>query len=296
MSTTKARAHWRHEPRCTFLPALRPATIGWIPLAALAVVALPVSAQAPAARSGESRTAVAHPNLGGTWDNGGGVAFILPQRDGDSICLRNCPPPPAEAATQTASTPRPPPRAPSRPNYRPEFAAKVADLTERQVEEDPALRCNSPGVPRIGLPDKIVQGQDEIVFLYEDLSGNFFRIIPTDGRPHRPDTEPTHLGDAVGHWEGDTLVVETVHFNEETWLTDDGAFHTENLRVVERLSRTADTLHWSATVYDPEVLSEPWVVDPRTATLTKRELIEVPRCIDQDLDHIVDGSFHPNRR
>ena len=253
------------------------------------------AAQAPAASGGAAHTAN-RPDLSGTWDNGGGVAFIQPRRNGDSICLRNCAPEAGErAAADAASVPQPP-RAPSRPSYRPEFAEKVADLTARQVEEDPALRCASPGVPRIGLPDKIVQRTDEVVLLYEDLSGNFFRIVPTDGRPHRTDTEPTHLGDAIGHWEGETLVVETAHFNDETWLTDDGAFHTTNLRVVEHLSRTADTLHWSATVYDPEVLTEPWAVEPRTAKLTKRELIEVPRCIDQDLDHIVDGSFHPNRR
>ena len=71
------------------------------------------------------------------------------------------------------------------------------------------LRCVAPGVPRIGPPDKIVQRAGEAVFLYEDVSGSFFRIVPTDGRPHPTNNEPSFLGDAVGHWEGDTLVVET---------------------------------------------------------------------------------------
>jgi hypothetical protein len=264
---------------------------GFVLTACLAV--LPAASQAQAAADIVPRDAEGHVDLSGTWDNGNGVAFIEPRREGDSICLRNCggaavAPPPAQ--------PDRAPRQPSRPSYRPEFAAKVADLTARQVKEDPTLRCISPGVPRIGLPDKIVQRRGEVVFLYDDFSGNYFRIVPTDGRPHRTDTEPTHLGDAVGRWEGDTLVVETVHFNDETWLTDDGAFHSTNLRVVERLSRTADTLHWSATVYDPEVLTEPWVVEPRTAELTDLELIEVPRCVDRDLEHIVDGSYHTNPR
>jgi hypothetical protein len=122
----------------------------------------------------------------------------------------------------------------------------VADLDKRQVEEDPVLRCFAPGVPRIGPPDKIVQRAGEAVFLYEDVSGSFFRLVPTDGRPHPTNNEPSFLGDAVGHWEGDTLVVETKNFNDQTWLTDNGAFHTTELRVVERLSRTADTLEWTA--------------------------------------------------
>jgi hypothetical protein len=242
------------------------------------------------------QSAQGHPDLSGTWDNGNGVAFVQPQRDGASICVRNCGPAPGAAATPAPAAPPAAVRGSPFPSYKPELAAKVADLSERQVEEDPVLRCFSPGVPRIGMPDKIVQRSGEIVFLYDDYSGNYFRIVPTDGRPHRTDTEPTHLGDAVGRWEGDTLVVDTVSFNDETWLTDDGAFHTMNLRVVERLTRTADTLYWSATVYDPDVLTEPWIVEPRAATLTTRELIEVPRCEDQDLDHVVDGSHHPNRR
>jgi hypothetical protein len=134
------------------------------------------------------------------------------------------------------------------------------------------------------------------VFLYDDVSGNFFRIVPTDGRAHRTDTEPTFLGDAVGRWEGDTLVVETVAFNEDTWLTDDGAFHTADLRVVETLKRTADSLEWTATVHDPKVLAAPWELRPRTAKLTTDELIEAPPCIDRDLDHMVDDTHHPNPR
>ena len=127
------------------------------------------------------------------------------------------------------------------------------------------MRCVAPGVPRIGPPDKIVQRAGEAVFLYEDVSGSFFRIVPTDGRPHPTNNEPSFLGDAVGHWEGDTLVVETKNFNDQTWLTDNGAFHTADLRVVERLSRTADTLEWTATAHDPAVLAAPWELAKRVA-------------------------------
>ena len=234
-----------------------------------------------------------HPDLSGTWDNGSGIDFVRPQQIGESVCVVGCPP--AAAAAPPAANRAPPPR-PSRPQYRSEFAARVADLAARQVEEDPVLRCMAPGVPRIGPPDKIVQRAGEVVFLYEDVSGNFFRIVPTDGRPHPTDTEPSFLGDAVGHGEGETLVVETKNFNGETWLTDDGAFHTQDLRVVERLRRTADTFEWATTVHDPAVLAAPWELQPRVARLTDLEIVESPPCIDRSLDHMMDGSHHTNPR
>ena len=258
---------------------------------AAAVVAWPVAAQDR--DHATPRTANGRPDLTGTWDNGGGIDFVRPQQDGASICISGCGPAPGAAAAPARRAPPPPP---DRPRYRPEFQARVADLDARQVEEDPVLRCFAPGVPRIGPPDKIVQNSKEVVFLYDDVSGNFFRIVPTDGRGHRTDVEPSYLGDAVGRWEGDTLVVETVNFNGETWLTDDGAFHTPNLRVVERLTRRGDTLEWRAIAYDPEVLAEPWELRPRLAQLTDDELVEAPPCIERDLPHMMDNSSHDNPR
>jgi hypothetical protein len=236
------------------------------------------------------RLADGRPDFSGTWDNGSGIDFVRPRSEGASICVSGCGPAPARPRGAG------PPPAPDRPTYRPEFQARVADLDARQVREDPVLRCFAPGVPRIGPPDKIVQRPGEVVFLYDDVSGNFFRIVPTDGRGHREGVEPSYLGDAVGRWEGDTLVVETINFNTESWLTDDGSFHTENLRVVERLSRDADTLTWQATAYDPAVLAEPWSMRPRTAVPTDDDLVEAPACIERDIDHMVDDSSHDNPR
>jgi hypothetical protein len=260
--------------------------------------ALPMLAAAqspPAARSDDA--AAARPDLSGTWDNGSGIGFVRPRTEGDSICVSGCgsAPPPGAASSAPRAAAAPPPR-PSKPQYKQEFAAKVEDLRVRQVQEDPVLRCFAPGVPRIGPPDKIVQSANEVVFLYDDVSGNFFRIVPTDGRPHPKNTEPSYLGDAVGHWEGDTLVVETVNFNGLTWLTDDGAFHTPDLRVVERLRRNGDALEWTATAHDPAVLVAPWEVAKRTAQRTDLEIVEAPPCIERDIDHMVDGSHHPNPR
>ncbi|MDX1562948.1 MAG: hypothetical protein R3305_08470 [Gammaproteobacteria bacterium] len=230
------------------------------------------------------------PDLNGTWDNGSGIDFINPVIDGASICLSGC------AAPADAGAPAAAPLPPDRPRYRPEYQARVDDLNARQVEFDPVLRCFAPGVPRIGPPDKIVQRESEVVFLYDDVSGNFFRIVPIDAGSHPDDTVPSYLGDAIGWWEGDTLVVETVNFNGETWLTDDGSFHTPDLRVVERIRRDGDTLTWQATAYDPAVLAEPWQLRERVAVLTDIEVVEAPPCIERDLDHMVDDSHHDNPR
>lgn len=78
---------------------------------------------------------------------------------------------------------------------------------------------------------------------------------------------------------------------------DDGSFHTTDLRVVERLTRTGDKLVWQATAHDPAVLAEPWAMRPRTATLTDIEILQAPRCIDRDLPMMRDVTLsHDNPR
>jgi hypothetical protein len=274
------------------------ATLGAIALGAGAQSTSNGAAAAQAQKPGP-RLVNGVPDLNGTWDNGSGIDFLRPQQHEDgSICITGCAPaaaPATPAASAAPSAPRARPL-PDRPKYKPEFAAKVKDLEQRQVEMDPVIRCKSPGLPRIGPPDKIVQMPHEIVFLYDDVSGAFFRIIPLDGRKHRADADESYLGDSVGRWEGDTLVVEAVNFNEDTWLTDDGSFHTNELRVVETLRRTGDTIEWQATAHDPKVLAEPWKVRPRLMTQAKSELLEPVPCVEQDLKHIVDDTHHDNPR
>jgi len=257
-------------------------------LHSVTVVALVVATTGlwPSARSAAETplTADGRPDLAGTWDNGSGIDFVQPVQDGDSICIIGCAQGPYSVQAR------------NRPNYRPEYEAHVSDLNTRQVEEDTVLRCFPPGVPRIGPPDKIVQTPSELVFLYDDYSGNYFRVVPVDGRGHRTDVEPTFLGDAIGWWDDDTLVVETVNFNDETWLIDDGSFHTTNLRVIERIRRDGDMLSWDATAYDPEILAEPWVLNTRVAQLTDQEILEAPPCIERDLEHRFDDTNHDNNR
>jgi len=289
---------------------------GCLVVAAVVAMSAPAAAQGPrmtAERLAElAKKATPHladgkSDLNGTWDHLGGIEFVRPQNlDNGSVCVVGCPPAAAAGAggagaraggagARAGGPPAAPP-APNFPKYKQEFQAKVKDLSERQVEVDTALQCQPPGVPRIGPPAKIVQTAREVLFLYDDVNGSFFRIIPTDGRAHRKDLPASYLGDAIGRYEGDTLVVETVNFNEETWLSDNGAFHTKDLKVVERLRRVGDTLQYEATASDPSVLVEPWKERTQTLWLTDREIEESPRCEDRDLDLIKDGSHHDNPR
>jgi len=241
------------------------------------------------------------PDFNGTWDHLGGIEFVRPEKLADgTICLRGCAPAAPRPAAPPAAAPRPaqanPPQA-LFPKYKPEFLAKVKDLSARQVDTDNVLKCLAPGIPRLGPPGKIVQNSKEVVFLYDDVNGAFFRIIPVDGRTtYRKDMPASFLGDSIGHFEGDTLVVETTNFNEDTWLTDNGAFHSGGLKVVERLRRVGDTIEYTVTAHDPDVLVEPWNAKPYTMWITAMELEEPARCEDRDLDHVIDGTHHDNPR
>ena len=86
-----------------------------------------------------------------------------------------------------------------------------------------------------------------------------FRAIPLDGGPHPPDPDPTWMGDSIGHWDGDTLVVDSVGFNDKTEIN--GYKHTDKLHIVERFSRpTPEALQYEATMEDPNVFDKPWVM------------------------------------
>lgn len=272
-------------------PSVSAATIAMLSIV-VSVEACAQNAAAARATNTTPRLADGRPDLNGTWDYGNLTPFGAQRVGAASICVVACEEVPETAAA--GRTTRPPP---DRPSYKAEYLATVHDLNARQVEEDPALRCENPGLPRIGPPDKIVQIPGQVVFLYDDLSGNFFRIIPTDGRDHRADAVPSYLGDAVGRWDGDTLVIETVNLNDETWLTDDGTFHTADLRVVERVSRNGDHLTWRATAHDPAVLAEPWSLRERKGSLSEIELVEAPPCVERDLEVVFDPTTsHDNPR
>lgn len=124
--------------------------------------------------------------------------------------------------------------------------------------------CKPLGVPQsfsTPYPFQIVQTPKLIVMILE--YPNAIRIIPTDGRPHPADPDPTWMGDSVAHWDGDTLVVDVVGFNDKTEVN--GYMHTEDLHVIERYRRLENgNLQYDVTVEDPNVFSAPWVLPTRT--------------------------------
>ena len=119
--------------------------------------------------------------------------------------------------------------------------------------------CMPTGVPGayfVPYQWQIVQGADRIVILYE--YPHLFRVIPIHGGPHQADLDPTWMGDSIAHWKGETLVIDTVGFNDKTELPG-GFRHTEGLHVVERFSRPAyDSVQYEATIEDPNVFEKPW--------------------------------------
>ena len=187
---------------------------------------------------------------------------------------------------------------PNQPPYKPELLEKLHYLDENQNRFDGNLHCLPPGVPRIGPPQQIVQTPQHVVFLYNlgalsNAAGNYYRVVPTDGRPHRTDLEPSFFGDSVGHWEGDTLVVDVVGFNNLTWFGPDGRFHSEAMHVTEHFTRYGNNLKYEVTVEDPNVLTRPWNMTPRVLKLDPTiTFTDTLPCFDTDVAHMVGNHHH----
>jgi hypothetical protein len=107
------------------------------------------------------------------------------------------------------------------------------------------------------MPMEIEQKPGRIVFLYE--MNNTFHVVFTDGRGHPKDLEPTWNGHSIGRWEGDTLVVDTIGFNDKTRVDTEGHPHTTALHVVERFRRTdLGHISYEITIEDPGAYTKPW--------------------------------------
>jgi hypothetical protein len=128
-----------------------------------------------------------------------------------------------------------------------------------EKSNDPVLTCEPAGVPRIyflGHPMKIVQTPTKIFLLYE--ADRIFRIVYINGK-HPEHPFDTWYGDSIGKWDGDTLVVDTIDFNERTWLDRSGHPHSDQLHLVERFTRVdAAHLHLDISIEDPMAYTKPW--------------------------------------
>jgi hypothetical protein len=144
--------------------------------------------------------------------------------------------------------------------YQPWALAKKKENYANRAEADPDTKCYLPGLPRLTyepFPFEIVQRPEEITVLYEYI--HTVRSIYTNNSKHPPDHIDWYLGDSRGHWEGDTLVVDLIHFNDQTWFDHAGNFHSDALHLVERYSYLdPDHLNYEVTVEDPKVFTRPW--------------------------------------
>jgi len=216
-------------------------------------------------------------------DAAGDVALTLPARDNDIANFEK------DFSVMERSHP-------NKPLYKPEYWDQIQDLDWNGLTADPVFSCKPAGVPRIGPPHKIVQTATEIVFLYDAVVNRGpaeYRVIPLDGREHLPVqvNDTSWLGYGVGHWEGDTLVIESVGFNNESWLAWPGYIHSWDMTVTERLRREGDELHWEATVTDDTMLLEPWMMEPIVSRLNTNPdafFFGEVTCEERDAEHIVD--------
>jgi len=141
---------------------------------------------------------------------------------------------------------------------------------------DYTAHCLPAGLTRqmnTPMPLEIFQMPKRVAILFE--AWNTFVIVPTDGRDHPKDPDPTWMGTSVGHWDGDTLVVDSIGFNDKTRLDTIGHPHSDQLHVIQRFSRADPThLAYEVTVDDPKAYTKPWT-NKRVFTLKpKWELME----------------------
>ena len=162
------------------------------------------------------------------------------------------------------------------------WAAKVSK--ERMSREDPALACRPSGIPRqTPYPWKIVQTPQLIVFLYEGGTHGYRQIF-MDRNEHPSDPEPTWLGDSIGCWEGDTLVVDTIGFNDKFWFDQAAHPHTEKLHTIERYTRR-DKGHMDIdiTIDDPGAYTKPFTIHGHAWELANTDLMEYI-CDENNID------------
>jgi hypothetical protein len=180
--------------------------------------------------------------------------------------------------------------------YQPWAALKARQLKDAE-NTDPLLHCEPYGVPRIWggpHPARLVALPGELIILYERDTA--FRIVPTDGRPHDPNADPSWMGNSVGKWDGDTLVIDTTDLTDKSWLGSgknagegSGTFHSDALHVTEKIRRPdLDHLTVEITDDDPKVFSHPWVYTWNMTLTPNESMYEDVTCSNEkDYEHEV---------
>lgn len=269
--------------------ALGTSSLGALALAALWLpmnAALPQGAQPERAETAKAapRTAEGHPDFNGFWRPAATQAnAAVRSADGNVSFEFKRPKPCDDDACQDAN----------QPSYKPQYVSEVKVIAKGQSNGtnplDPQFECKPLGIPRGGAGTmQIVQGPKLMAILYEGAPGPIYRTIYMDGRAHPRDLQPSFLGDSIGHWEGNALVVDVAGLNAETWLGGGlpgtqkyTSIHSDQEHVVERWTRSGDVIAYEATVDDPVMLNKPWVINPKHVQLVaaKDDQIQEIPCV-----------------
>jgi hypothetical protein len=215
------------------------------------------------------------PDLSGHW---------LPNGAGQGVSGRYGVDPAALGQFDPNVTPEEPPA------FQPWALAKIKSMTPTELElSKSSVNCMPRGLPAIWLQNPystlMVHKPDLLVQLYEVL--NNWRVIHLDGRPLPKYPEPFFHGNSTARWEGDTLVVESIGFDERTYILPNGWFHSEDLKVTERYRRPSmNYLFVEITVEDPKVLQKPWKSAPRRWTLGDGEVYEFYCTNNKELEEL----------
>jgi hypothetical protein len=209
---------------------------------ALVVAAAVVTLASPAGAQSIPRTPDGRPDFSGIWQaiNAAGVNILPHHAEPDM--------PAGLGVVEGNEIP-----------YTPAAAAKQRENYANRAKLDPVNKCFLPGVPRatyMGFPFQIVQTPNQITMLYEyaHTVRNVFM-----NSPHPKGPIEWWMGDSRGRWEGDTLVVDVVHFNDQTWFDRAGNHHSEALHVIERYTAIdRDHLNYEVTIEDPKVFTRSW--------------------------------------
>jgi hypothetical protein len=257
--------------------------------AVIAVTALPLQGQAPAPAAYRApRLADGKPDLNGVWQALNEANYDLEAHMArPALALRAGPfgPVPAAKVLALGAVGSVPPglgvvEGDSIP-YLPDALKQKKDNQEHYLDRDPEIKCYLPGVPRanyMGHPFQVLQSSKAIFIAYQ-YAGATRDILLKDPGPAPVDS---WMGQSVGRWEGDTLVVDVTGFNDQSWFDRAGNFHSDKLHVVERWTRTApNVLSYEATIEDPQVFSRPWKVSmPLYRRIEKNAQLMDFKCVE----------------
>jgi hypothetical protein len=165
--------------------------------------------------------------------------------------------------------------------YQPWAAARKKENLEHWMDRDPEIKCFQPGVPRamyMPHPFQIIQSATKINMVFE--YANAQRTIHLNKMEEYPNV--LWMGYSVGHWEGDTLVVDVSDFTDATWFDRAGNFHSDALHVVERYTPMGhDAIRYEATIEDPQVFTRPWKISmPLYRRLEPNAQLTDFRCVE----------------